>query len=96
MVSVTTNSGLSVEVDERRFADFRVVDACGVILGDAPEEDKVMAARDILHLIFTDVQLKALYKHVEKDGFVSIDDVYAELFDVLNMAKLENSDVKKS
>lgn len=96
MVEVTTNSGFSCTVDERSFADFRVVDACGVILGDGDETAKVLAARTILHIIFNDEQVKALCDHVEKDGFVDMGDVFTELFDVLGATKEESAEVKKS
>ena len=96
MVSVITNTGFECTVDERKFSDFRVVDYCGVVLGDSSEAEKVMAGSALLHLILTDDQVKALCNHVMKDDIVSTDDVFTELFDIMNKAKVENSDVKKS
>lgn len=96
MVTVVTNTGFECTVDERRFADFRVVDLCGVVLGDSGEADKVLAGTSLLHFILTDDQIKALCSHVEKDGFVSTDDVFAEMFDILNKAKAESAEIKKS
>ena len=96
MVSVITNTGFECTVDERKFADFRVVDCCGVVLGDSDEMQKVVAATKLMHMIMNEKQIDDLCKHVEKDGVASTDDVFMELFDIMEKAKAENSDVKKS
>lgn len=95
MVTVTTDSGFTCTVDERRFRDFRVVRACSMVMKKDSDTDKVIEAASIVPLILGD-QEDALYEHIADDGYVDTDKVFAEMFDIMQKAMGQSAEVKKS
>ena len=79
MVKGTTTSGFEFEIDEKKVADMRVIDAIVEV-----EDGSIGGVSKLLKLIMTPVQRASLYSHcTDVDGRVSIEKVSKEIFEII-------------
>lgn len=94
-MKITTDTGFTCEIDERVFDDFRTLSAMGEMFDAEAEPTQRMGAASRIISIVLGGEKKRLYKHLEKDGFVSAEDVYAELNSIMEKVTEAKAEVKK-
>ena len=94
MMTVTTSSGFSCEVNEKAFRDFRTIRAYAKMSGKGPDTEKLEGAVALVNCILRDNE-DALYEHVEENGFVDPAKVFAELKEIMDALQEADAAVKK-
>ena len=94
-MKITTDSGFSCEFDERVLNDFRTVAAMGEMMDEELSDTQRMAAATRVVNRIIGKEKARLFAHVEKDGFVAQEDVFAELNNILEKAAEASKEVKK-
>lgn len=79
MIKGKTKSGFEFEVEEDVMDNMLMVDA----LSDTMDDNPLAFAR-VCSLLLGKAQKKELYKHLEKDGKVKVEDVSNEIADIFN------------
>lgn len=96
MITVTTSTGFTAEVNERIFTDFRVMSAYSKMIDKHKKaEDKLAGATDLVDLLLRDQQ-QDLYDHLEdEDHYVDPEKVFSELGEIMEQIKDSDADAKK-
>lgn len=93
-IEITTKSGFACEVNPKKIKDYRFVK----IIRNMVSEDQTKqfaAVTDMGEYILGEEGVSRLVKHVEDDeGFSSVEDVNAELTEIIDILKNKSSDVK--
>lgn len=94
MISVTTKSGFTAEVNEGIGNDFRVVEA--IADADSGDESRMLRGTvDLVRLMLGENGKKALYAHLEaKHGSVPVEAVISEVTEILTLAREQSKAVK--
>lgn len=97
MISVTTHSGFTCDVNEKIFTDFRVMSAYSRMIDkNKKPEDKLAGATDLVTILLRDQALD-LFDHLEdEEHYVDPKLVFEELEDIMNQIQEVDSDTKKS
>lgn len=98
MIEGTTKSGFSFSIPDGLTEDFRLLKAYKDIR-NGDEEKKVDAAIDLVSVIFTnDDEEKRFYEYLAKKngGRVPSPVLFAELFEIVNIAKDKDKETKNS
>ena len=97
MITVTTKSGFTCEVNEKSFTDFRVMSAYSRMIDKRKgPEDKLNGATDLVAILLRE-QANELYDHLEDDEYyVDPQLVFEELEDIMGQIQEAAPEVKKS
>lgn len=96
MISVTTSSGFTCEVNEKQFRDFRTVRAYSAMIGDGEDTKKLEGAIELVKRVMGSSEEDFL-KHLEDEhGFVDTQRVYLELGEIMAEIKKADDAAKKS
>lgn len=97
MITITTSTGFTCEVNEHAFTDFRVMSSFAKMIDkNKRDEDKLAGATDLVTILLGDQQYD-LYDHIEDDErYVDPTKVFAELNEIMDKMKEASDATKKS
>lgn len=97
MITVTTSTGFTCEVNEHAFTDFRVMSAFARMIDkNKRDEDKLAGATDLVTILLRE-QAYDLYDHLEDEGhYVAPQKVFAALNEIMDQMREASEATKKS
>lgn len=89
MIKGKTKSGYSFTIDENRMKDMRFIELLSEV-----DENPLLLPKMITFVLGSE-QKDKLYKHVEKDDCVSVEDVSKEIEEIFKITEEKSNQVKK-
>lgn len=90
MIKGKTKSGYSFSIDENRLKDMRFIELLSEV------DTNPLLLPKMITFVLGSEQKEKLYKHVEKDDCVSVDDVSKEIEEIFKITEEKSNQAKKS